>query len=392
MSFSNHLDEIQLSKIRQIGEKANEMAKAGRSVIMLQVGEPDFSTPQNIIDAAVRSLQKKETHYAHNRGTIECRQAICEKLAKDNRIIADPNKNILVLDGCAEALMCSVMGLLDPGEEMIVIEPSFINYVQLTKMAGCTPVIVRAREELGWLPDIEDIRKAITPKTKLLLLNSPCNPTGAVYPKELLEQIAQLSVKHGFIVISDEVYAKLVYGQAKHISIASLPGMEDRAVTINGFSKAYAMTGWRLGYVVAHEDLILPMLKIHQYATTCLPVFVQAGAVEALKNGDEAVESMRLEYERRRDILADLLREIDGIALDNIPDGTFYMYPNISKLGIDSNTFVMELLEETGVATTFGTAFDQRGEDNIRISFANSEENLREGAFRIKQFVAKYVK
>lgn len=388
MQLRNHMEEIQLSKIREIGELANKMAKEGRSVVKLQVGEPDFDTPQHIIDAAIASLNRRETHYAHNRGTMDCRKAIAAKLQRDNGITADPEKNILVLNGCAEALMCSTLGILDPGEEMIIIEPTFINYIQLTKMAGCTPVIVRAREENGWLPDIEDIRKAITPRAKILLLNTPTNPTGAVYPRELLEDIAKLAIEHGLIVVSDEVYEKLIYGGAEHVSIASIPGMEDRTITINGLSKAYAMTGWRLGYVAADEGLILPMLKVHQYSTTCLPIFTQAGAVEALDNSADDVEAMRQEYERRRDVLAGLLRGIDGIALDRVPDGTFYMYPNISKLGVNSRDFVFGLLEKTGVATTYGTAFDQHGEGNIRISFANSEENLREGAKRIAAYVS----
>lgn len=388
MHFSNHMDEIQLSKIRQIGELAGRMEKEGRSVIKLQVGEPDFDTPQHIIDAAIASLDRKETHYAPNRGTLACRQAIAAKLRRDNGIQADPEKNILVLNGCAEALMCSTLGILNPGEEMIVIEPCFINYVQLAKLSGCTPVVVRAREEDGWLPDIEDIRRAVTSRTKILLLCTPTNPTGAVYPSALLEDIAKLAIEHGFIVVSDEVYEKLIYGQAEHVSIASIPGMEERTVTINGLSKAYAMTGWRLGYVAADEALILPMLKVHQYATTCLPVFVQAGAVEALDNGEADVAAMRQEYQKRRDMLTELLGQCEDLSL-TVPEGTFYMYPNISKLGMDSYDFVFKLLEETGVATVYGTAFDQKGQGNIRISFANSEENLREGAGRILQFIAK---
>lgn len=387
MQFSNHLDEIQLSKIRMIGEKANAMAKEGRSVIKLQVGEPDFDTPEHIIEAAVQSLRNRQTHYAHNRGTMECRVAIADKLWRDNGIKVSPEKDILVLNGCAEALMCATLGILDPGEEMIIIEPTFINYIQLTKMAGCTPVIVRAKEENDWLPDIDDIRKAVSPRTKIILLNSPTNPTGAVYPRELLEQIAEICIKNNIIAVSDEVYEKLIYGDAVHVSIASIPGMEDRTITINGLSKAYAMTGWRLGYVAAHENLILPMLKVHQYATTCLPVFVQAGAVEALYHSDEDVERMRLEYQRRRDLLAELLLQCEDISL-RVPDGTFYMYPNIRKLGKDSQDFVFGLLEATGVATVYGSAFDQQGKDNIRISFANSEENIREGAARILRYIA----
>lgn len=385
--FHNHMDDIEMSKIRMVGDKATKMASEGRSIVKLHLGEPDFDTPQRVVDAAIASLQNKETHYAPNRGTMALRQAIAEKLWRDNQIKADPAENIMVMTGCAEALLCACIGLLDPGDEMIIVEPTFINYVQLTKLAGATPVIVRAREENGWLPDLEDIRKAVTPRTKMLLLNSPTNPTGVVYPEALIKGLAELAIKHDLLVISDEVYEKLIYGDEKHVSIASIPGMEDRTVTINGLSKAYAMTGWRIGYVVAHKELMIPMLKVHQYATTCSPTFVQTASVEALKNCEQEVREMQQIYARRRDVISVLLQECEGLSLV-VPAGTFYVYPNISKTGLDSETFIMRLLEEQGVATVFGTAFDhQLGHNNIRISFANSEENLREGVARIQKFL-----
>ena len=387
MQFSNHMDIIQLSNIRAIGEKASALAAQGREVTKLQVGEPDFTTPKHIIDAAIADLAAGDTHYAPNRGTLAFRQAIAEKLWNDNQVKVDPVSEILVLNGCAEALFCAVTGLLDPGDEMIIIEPTFINYIQLAHFAQATPVILRAREEDNWLPDPEVIRKAITPKTKMILLNTPTNPTGAVYPYELMKEIADLAQKHGIFVVSDEVYEKLIYGDAKHISIASIPGMEELGVTINGLSKAYAMTGWRLGYVAARKELILPMLKVHQYTSTCLPGFVQAGGIEAIRNSVEDVEKMRQEYEHRRNLVSDLLEAIPGVTLVR-PQGTFYLYPNISASGLKSPDFINRLLDEEGVATIPGTTFDRSGEANIRISFASDEASLRRGVEKIGKLMA----
>lgn len=384
-TFHNHMDKIEMSKIRMIGDKAAQMASEGKSIVRLQVGEPDFETPQHIIDTAIRALQNKDTHYTPNRGTMALRKAIADKLLRDNGIKADAATQIMVMTGCAEALLCACLGLLDPGDEMIIIEPTFINYVQLTRIAGAIPVIVQAREENGWLPDVDDLKKAITPRTRMLLINSPSNPTGAVYPRELMEAIAALAIKHNLIVVSDEVYEKLIY-TGSHTSIAAIPGMEKRTVTINGLSKAYAMTGWRAGYLAASDELMIPMLKIHQYATTCSPGFIQAACVDALYNSDEDVKRMQRAYRDRRSLICELLAQSSRISFA-APDGTFYLYINITKTGLDSETFVMRLLEEKGVATVFGTAFDHTlGSRNVRLSFANSEENLREGARRILEF------
>ncbi len=387
MQFSNHMDAIELSKIRAIGEKATAMAAQGREITKLQVGEPDFDTPSHIIEAAIASLRAGDTHYAPNRGTMALRQAIADKLWADNGIRVDAAGEVLVLNGCAEALFCAVTGLLDPGDEMIIIEPTFINYIQLARFSNAVPVVLRAREEDNWLPDPEVIRKAITPKTRMILLNTPTNPTGAVYPRELLNEIAQIAQKHGIFVVSDEVYEKLIYGDAEHVSIGSIPGMEELTVTINGLSKAYAMTGWRLGYVAACKDLILPMLKVHQYTTTCLPIFVQAGGVDAIRNSAADVAAMRQEYERRRDLIAGMVEAIPGVHLVR-PQGTFYLYPNISSSGLKSPDFINRFLEEEGVATVPGVAFDRAGEENIRISFASDEASLRRGAEKLGKFMA----
>lgn len=380
-NFTNHMDQIKLSGIRVIGERAAALAAEGKKIVKLQVGEPDFSTPRHVIDAAIASLNNLDTHYTPNRGILPLRTAISEKLKKDNNVSFDPKDEILVVNGCAEALYCAVNGIVDPEEEVIIIEPAFLSYGQIVKLAKATPVVVNAKEENGWLPDIKDIEAKVTAKTKMIILNTPTNPTGAVYSKALLQQIADLAIKHDFYVVSDEVYEKLIY-DVRHVSIASLPGMRERTITINGFSKAYAMTGWRLGYMAAPRELTLPMLKVHQYTSTCLPAFVQYGAVDAIKNSDEDVESMRKEYLRRRDLLLEYFAGCENVSMVT-PQATFYMYINIAKSGMDSKTFCNRLLEEEGVAAVPDTAFDSTGKDVIRISFASDEATLRAGAEKI---------
>lgn len=378
---ANHMDQIKLSGIRVIGERAAALEREGQKIIRLQVGEPDFPTPAHTIAAAVASLEDLDTHYTPNRGILPLRQAVAGKLEQDNGLHYDPAEEILILNGCAEALFCAVNALAAPGEEVIIIEPAFLSYEQIVRLARAVPVVVQAREENCWLPRAEDIRQAITPKTRMILLNTPNNPTGAVYPRSLLEEIAALAVKHDLFVVSDEVYEKLIYDRP-HVSIAGLPGMWERTVTINGFSKAYAMTGWRLGYTAAPKDLTLAMLKVHQYTSTCLPAFVQKGAVDAIQNSGQDVERMRLEYQRRRDILLQYFEPCAAIRLVP-PAATFYMYLNIAQSGMDSSAFCHRLLEEEGVAVVPDTAFDHAGGKNIRLSFASDEASLREGAEKI---------
>lgn len=378
---NSHINRIQLSSIRVIGERAAALAAQGREIIKLQVGEPDFSTPRHIIDAAIEDLNALDTHYTPNRGTLELREAVAEKLRKDNGITYNPKSEILILNGCAEALFCAVNALVDAGDEVIIIEPAFLSYEQIVLLSRAEPVVVHAVEKDNWLPRIEDIERAVTPKTRMIILNSPCNPTGAVYPRELLEQIAHLAKRQDLFVVSDEVYEKLVYGK-EHVSIASLEGMRERTVTVNGFSKAYAMTGWRLGYAAAPEDLTLNMLKVHQYTSTCLPGYSQKGAVDAVQNSDRDVAEMCEEYQRRRDILLEYFRKCPNIDCVT-PDATFYMYLNIEKSGLDSTQFCNRLLDEKGVAVVPDTAFDEKGKYNVRLSFASDETSLRIGAERI---------
>ncbi len=376
--FGSHLDNVRFSSIRAIGDRIREMEAEGRKVVRLQIGEPDFSSPQHIIDAAIKSLENKDTHYAPNRGILPLRQAIAEKLKKDNGLTYDPDTEIMVMNGCAEALYCGIVGTVAPGEEVIIIEPAFLSYEQIIRLAGAVPVTVTAKEENNWYPAKEDLEAAITDKTRMIVINSPCNPTGVLYPRETMQDIADLAIKYDLLVASDEVYEKLRY-EGEHVAIASLDGMFERTITINGLSKAYAMTGWRMGYTAAPKNLTQLILKVHQYAATCLPVFSQKGAIDALKNSDEDVEAMRKEYNRRRDILCEYFDACPNITYTRT-QATFYMYINIAKSGMKSKEFCARLLEEKGVAIVPDSSFVTEEGTCCRLSFASSEEALRAGA------------
>ena len=388
MEIHSPMDAVELSRIRAIGEKVQQLQKEGRDIVRLQIGEPDFTTPDHIIAAAKAAMDHGQTHYAPNRGLLSLREEISRKLLRDNGITADPATEILVTSGCAEGLYLVFMGLVEPGDEVIIIEPAYISYLQLARAAHAMAVPVHAREENGWMPDLDELRAAVTEKTKLLVLNTPGNPTGAVYPREVLQQIAALAQEKDFLVLSDEVYEKLIYDGAQHVSIASLDGMKERTITVNGFSKAFAMTGWRMGYLAADAKLILPMLKVHQYAVASSNIIAQNAAITALQAGEACVEDMRQEYARRRRFLLDSFAEIPEISCAE-PAGTFYMYPNISGSGMSGTEFADRFLMEAGVATVPGTAFDSFCNSHIRISYASSMESLQMAVSRLKDFLKK---
>ncbi len=388
MEIHSPMDAVELSRIRAIGEKVQQLQKEGRDIVRLQIGEPDFTTPDHIIAAAKAAMDHGQTHYAPNRGLLSLREEISRKLLRDNGITADPATEILVTSGCAEGLYLVFMGLVEPGDEVIIIEPAYISYLQLARAAHAKAVPVHAKEENGWMPDLDELRAAVTEKTKLLVLNTPGNPTGAVYPREVLQQIAALAQEKDFLVLSDEVYEKLIYDGAQHVSIASLDGMKERTITVNGFSKAFAMTGWRMGYLAADAKLILPMLKVHQYAVASSNIIAQNAAITALQAGEACVEEMRQEYARRRRFLLDSFAEIPEISCAE-PAGTFYMYPNISGSGMSGTEFADRFLMEAGVATVPGTAFDSFCNSHIRISYASSMESLQMAVSRLKDFLKK---
>ncbi|MGI6574424.1 MAG: pyridoxal phosphate-dependent aminotransferase [bacterium] len=379
---AKRVENVQLSQIRAVMDKARSLMAQGKSVINLGIGEPDFPSPLHVNEAAKKALDDQETHYAPNRGLLSLREALAKKLAVDNGITVDPEKEIIITVGAAEALFIAMVGLLNPGDEVIIIEPAFPSYVNICRLVGAVPVPVAAREENGWVPDPEDIEKAITPRSKMIIINSPNNPSGSVYPKEVLMSVAKICEKHNIFVVCDEIYEKIIYPGNTHFSIASMPGMDELTITINGYSKAYAMTGWRLAYVVAKPELILPMLKVHQYATTCVATFAQIGAIAATTGPQDCVVEMRNEFQRRRDLVAKGLNDIEGISCFT-PQGAFYAFPNIKAFGLSSAEFCDFLLEKAGVAVVPGTTF--MSEDGyIRLSYATSYEVLADALQRMK--------
>jgi len=376
----SRIQEIKPSGIRKFFDLV-----AGRpDVISLTVGEPDFVTPWHIRMAGIESLEKGKTYYTANAGLLELRTEISRYLERRFQAHYDPQKEIIVTVGGSEAIDLTFRALLEPGDEVIIPLPAFVCYEPLARLAGGTPVIIETKEENKFRLTAEELRAAITPKTKLLVLPYPNNPTGAIMTREDLEPIAEVLRDTDIMVLSDEIYAELTYGR-NHVSIAQLDGMRERTIITSGFSKAYAMTGWRMGYTCAPAPISKQMLKIHQYAIMCAPTMSQFAAIEAMKNGDEDVQMMRAEYNRRRRYLVGGLR---GIGIDCFdPEGAFYVYPNISGYGMTSEEFCERLLNETGVAIVPGSAFGDCGEGFARISYAYSVEHIAKAIDRIEKFV-----
>jgi aminotransferase len=353
-------------------------------VISLGVGEPDFETPWHIREEGIYSLEKGRTFYTSNSGLQALRDEISLQQHKLNNVIYNPYKEIMITVGGSEAIDIALRAMLDPGDEVIIPQPSYVSYEPCTVLAGGVPVIVEMKEKDQFKLTLEELEAAYTPKTKILILPFPNNPTGSVMTREDLEPIAKFCVDHDLYVLSDEIYSALTY-ETKHFSIVSLPGMRDRTVLINGFSKAYAMTGWRLGYACAPQVILQQMLKIHQFAIMCAPTTSQYAAVEALRNGDKDIEVMRESYNERRRYL---MHEFRKMQLDCFePYGAFYVFPSIKSLQMTSDEFAMELLREEKVAVVPGTAFGACGEGYLRISYAYSLEELKTALRRVERFV-----
>ncbi len=378
--IATKVNEMQSSGIRKFFDIVSEMKDA----ISLGVGEPDFDTPWHIRDEGIYSLEKGRTFYTSNAGLKELRTEISKYLERTINTSYDPIKEVLVTVGGSEAIDLACRAMLNPGEEVIVPEPSYVSYVPCVVMAGGKPVILnlKAEDEFRLKPD--DLEAAITPKTKILIMPFPNNPTGAIMEREDLEKIAEVVIKHDLIVVSDEIYSELSYKE-KHVSIASLPGMRERTVVINGFSKAFAMTGWRLGYACAPENICKQMTKLHQYCIMCAPTTSQYAAVEALKHGDQDVAEMREAYNQRRRFLMHEFRKMGLPCFE--PYGAFYVFPDISEFGMTSDEFCTTLLKEKKVAVVPGTAFGACGEGFVRISYAYSIENLKVALERINEFL-----
>ena len=371
---------IQPSGIRKFFDVVHEMKDA----ISLGVGEPDFDTPWHIRDEGIYSLEKGKTHYTSNAGLKELKTEIDRYLNRHYGISYDVDHEIMVTIGGSEAIDAAMRAMLDPGDEVLIPQPRYVSYVPWAVLAGGVPVVIELKAENEFRLTAEELEAAITPKTKLLVLPFPNNPTGAIMEKSDLEKIAEVIKKHDIFVLSDEIYSELTYLE-KHVTIASLPGMWERTIVINGFSKSHAMTGWRLGYACGPRVIIEQMLKIHQFAIMCAPSTSQYAGGEALKNGDEDVAQMREEYNGRRRYLLHRFKEMELSCFE--PFGAFYVFPCISEFGMTSEQFATELLNTEKLAVVPGTAFGDCGEGFIRISYAYSLENLKEAMNRMEAFI-----
>lgn len=380
--LSKQIKEIKPSGIRKFFDIVSEMKDA----ISLGVGEPDFDTPWHIRDEGIYSLEKGRTFYTSNAGLKELKIEICNYLKRSQNLDYDFNKQVIVTVGGSEAIDIGLRAMLDPGDEVLIPQPSYVSYEPCAILAGGVPVIIDLKNENEFRLTAQELEEAITEKTKVLILPFPNNPTGAIMEKKDLEAIAEVIIKHDLFVISDEIYAELTY-KGEHASIATLPGMQERTILINGFSKAYAMTGWRLGYACGPKEIIEQMLKIHQFAIMCAPTTSQYAAVEALKNGDEDVREMREAYNQRRRYLMHAFKEMGLPCFE--PYGAFYVFPCIKEFGMSSDEFASRFLEEEKVAVVPGTAFGDSGEGFLRISYAYSLEDLKVSIGRLGDFVAK---
>ena len=369
------------SGIRKFFDLAADMPHC----ISLGVGEPDFKTPWSVRDAGIRSLELGRTKYTANSGLKELRGEICNYLQR-RFDLHYKEENILVTVGGSEAIDLAIRACVDDGDEVIVPVPSFVCYGPIVTMAGGTPVFLETKEEDRFKITPEQLRAAITPRTKMLVLPYPNNPTGAIMTADELEAVAQVLRGTDILVLSDEIYAELTYGR-RHVSIASLPGMRERTIVASGFSKAYAMTGWRLGYTAAPREITYQMFKIHQYAIMCAPTTSQFAALEAMKNGDGDIAEMAAEYDRRRKLIVSGLRSIGMPCFE--PEGAFYVYPNLTAFGMPSEDFCAQLLRETHVAIVPGTAFGECGEGFARISYAYSVKHIKTALERIEKFTSK---
>lgn len=380
--LSERIVDIPFSGIRKFFDIAAEMT----DVISLGVGEPDFDTPWHIRDEGIYSLERGKTAYTSNAGLKELKIEIAKYLERRFQVSYDYNTEMMVTVGGSEAIDMAMRAMLDPGDEVLIPQPSYVSYVPCATLANGTPVIINLKEENEFRLTAEELEAAITPKTKILILPFPNNPTGAIMERKDLEAIAEVIKKHDLYVISDEIYAELSYLE-DHVTIASLPGMRERTVLINGFSKAYSMTGWRLGYACAPKIILEQMLKIHQYAIMCAPTTSQYAAVEAVRNGDADVVAMREEYDGRRRYLIHRFREMGLQCFE--PYGAFYAFPSIQEFGITSDEFATRMLKEKKVVVVPGTAFGDCGEGFLRISYAYSLDKLKEALDRMEEFITE---
>lgn len=379
--LSTRVSSIETSPIRKLIDMIDEIP----NVIGLHAGEPDFDTPMHIREAAKKALNEGHTHYTYTAGLPELREAIAKKLLKENNIKADPETEITVTVGGFAALFSTFQTVINPGDEVIVTEPSWPSYKGLIKLSGGIPVPLQLKAP-DYPLDVNSLKEKITERTKMVVINNPNNPTGAAYSLEQLKALASLARKHDFLVLADEVYEKIVFDNTNHYSIASLANIEEKTITVNSFSKTYAMTGWRIGYVVSNEQITAGIRRIHSYAVSCVSPAFQKAALIALTASHDCVQQMVRKYKERRDITVEALNNIPHLRCRK-PKGTFYLFPDIQGLGIPSADLAEQMLKKAKVATIPGSAFGPSGEGHLRMSIAVSKKDLLEAVKRIKSFV-----
>lgn len=377
--LANRVATLKPSGIRKFFDIVATM----KDVISLGIGEPDFTTPQPILEAGIASLKRGDTHYTSNSGIIELRRKLSSQLNRLYGLDYDPVKEILITVGVSEALYLALTAILEPGQEVLIPTPCFVAYQSEVVLAGGVPVEIASRVEDNFQPNLEALAAAVTPRTKAILIGYPNNPTGAVASRETLLEVLRIAEKHNLVVISDEIYDRLVYGQP-HVSFAALPGAFPRTITLGGFSKDYAMTGWRIGYAAAPADILKGLLVIHQYTIMSAPTTAQAAALEALETGEPYVQEMLAEYDRRRRLIVGGLNRLGLPTFE--PRGAFYAFPQIAATGMDDETFSQKLLEQEKVACVPGSAFGAGGEGFIRCSYATAYEKIEEALYRIERF------
>src|SRR5216110_3989347 len=380
--FAKRVLSIEPSATVRISDLITDLKSRGEKILSLAIGEPDFPTPTHIIDAAKKALDDGFTKYTPAPGIRELREAIAEKSQKDNRIPAKP-ENVLVAP-TKHTLFMTCMALLDSGDEAIIPDPGWVSYAPMVTLAGARPVPVRAADGEGFVPSADAVSEAITPRTRLVMINSPSNPAGSVYSRDAIKALADLVKDHDLILVSDEIYEKILY-EGEHVSPASLDGMFDRTVTVNGFSKTYSMTGWRLGWHVAPSPLFKEIVKVQEHTITCATAFAQKAGVAALRGPTAPLKAMVDEFRARRDLVLRELKGIDRLSTDR-PRGAFYVFPRVD-VGMESGTLCERILKKASVAVTPGSAFGEAGEGHIRISYAASRDTILEGLRRIAEIV-----
>lgn len=367
--------------------KAKNLEAQGKHVIHLEIGEPDFDTPEHIKEAAIKALREGYTHYTPAAGLPQAREAIAEYISRTRGIPVDPSE-VVITPGAKPIMFFTILALVESGDEVIYPNPGFPIYESMIRFVGGTPVPLLLREENDFRVDPEELRRLVGPRTKLLILNSPHNPCGSVLTRKDVEAIAEIASHHRFFILSDEIYSRIIY-DAEHVSIASLPGMKERTIILDGFSKTYAMTGWRLGYGVMRQDLAARIAQLMVNSNSCTAAFTQIAGITALRGPQDCVAEMVAEFRRRRDVIVEGLNRIAGITC-RLPGGAFYAFPNVKAIDSDTNRFSDYLLTEAGVACLSGTAFGEYGRGYIRLSYANSIENIQEALRRIEEAVRTY--